>query len=136
MTNDLFISLWDIKECFTEVKQVFLLYLWDSLVTLELISLIPLVGPLLTDPLAVKLLHNRLYIQLDVVEVWWTKVADIFHHFLLPCVFTAIRCTLFCKIQIPQAEECCKNKSFCSPKFKLDQSPWPNRNWESYKHET
>ena len=44
-----------------EVKQVFLLYLWDSLVTLELISLIPLVGPL-TDPLAVKLLHNRLYI--------------------------------------------------------------------------
>ena len=52
----------DIKECFTEVKQVFLLYLWDSLVTLELISLIPLVGPPFMDPLAVKLLDNRLYI--------------------------------------------------------------------------
>ena len=52
----------EIKECFTEVKQVFLLYLWDSLVTLELISLIPLVGPPSTDPLAVKLLDNQLYI--------------------------------------------------------------------------
>ena len=41
---------------------MFLLYLWDSLVTLELISLIPLVGPSHTDPLAVKLLDNRLYI--------------------------------------------------------------------------
>ena len=51
-----------IRECFTEVKQVFLLYLCDSLVTLELISLIPLVGPPRTAPLAVKLLDNRLYI--------------------------------------------------------------------------
>ena len=61
-------SFIEIKECFTEVKQVFLLYLWDSLVTLELISLIPLVDPPFTDPpftdpLAVKLLHNRLYIS-------------------------------------------------------------------------
>ena len=38
-------SVHEIKEGFTEVKQVFLLNLWDSLVTLELISLIPLVGP-------------------------------------------------------------------------------------------
>ena len=30
-----------IKECFTNVKQVFLLCRWGSLVTLELISLIP-----------------------------------------------------------------------------------------------
>ena len=51
----------EIKECFTKVKQVFLLYLWDSLVTLELISLIPLVDPPLTGPLAVKLLNNRHY---------------------------------------------------------------------------
>ena len=51
-----------IKKCFTEVKQVFLLYLWYSLVTLELISLIPLVGPPFTDPLAVELLDNRLCI--------------------------------------------------------------------------
>ena len=41
---------------------MFLLYLWDSLVTLELISLIPLVGSPDKDPLAVKLLDNRLYI--------------------------------------------------------------------------
>ena len=45
----------------TKVKQVFLLYLKDSLVTLELISLILLVGTPKTDPLAVKLLNNRLY---------------------------------------------------------------------------
>ena len=51
-----------IKECFTKVKQVFLLYLWESLVTLELISLIPLAGSPETDPPAVKLLENRLYI--------------------------------------------------------------------------
>ena len=50
-----------IKECFTEVKQMYLLYLWDSLVTLELISLILLVGSPDTDPLAVKLLDNRPY---------------------------------------------------------------------------
>ena len=54
------------KECFTEVKQVFLLYLWDSLVTLQLISLIPLVGPPHTDPLAVKLLDNRLHIRIQI----------------------------------------------------------------------
>ena len=53
----------EIKECFTEVKQVFLLYLWDSLVTLELISLIPLVGTPKTNPLAMKLLDNRLYLH-------------------------------------------------------------------------
>ena len=35
---------------------------WGSLVTLELISLIPLVGYLEVNPLAVKLLNNRLYI--------------------------------------------------------------------------
>ena len=52
----------EIKECFTKVKQVFLLYLWDSLVSLELISLIPLVGTPETDPLAVKLLDNGLYL--------------------------------------------------------------------------
>ena len=52
----------EIKECFTKVKKVFLLYLWDSLVMLELISLIPLAGSPETDPLAVKLLNNRLYI--------------------------------------------------------------------------
>ena len=40
----------EIKECFAKVKQVFLLYLWDSLVTLELISLIPLAGSPETDP--------------------------------------------------------------------------------------
>ena len=34
----------EIKECFSEVKQVFLLYLWDSLMTLKLICLLPLVG--------------------------------------------------------------------------------------------
>ena len=39
-----------------------LLYLWDSLVTLELTSLLPLVGSPETDPLAVKLLDNQLYI--------------------------------------------------------------------------
>ena len=50
-----------IKECFTNVKQVFLLYLWGSLVTLELISLIPLVGSPEVNPLAVKLLDNRLF---------------------------------------------------------------------------
>ena len=33
--------------------------------TLELISLIPLVGPPFTDPLAVKILDNRLYMSLD-----------------------------------------------------------------------
>ena len=42
---------------------MFLLCLWDSLVTLELISLIPLVDPPFTDPLAVKLLNNQLYIS-------------------------------------------------------------------------
>ena len=51
----------EIKECFSKVKQVFFLYLWDSLVTLELISLIPLVGPPEMAPLVVKLLDNRLY---------------------------------------------------------------------------
>ena len=54
------VQQYEIKECFTEVKQVFLLYLWDSLVTLELISLIPLVDPPFKEPLAVKLLDNRL----------------------------------------------------------------------------
>ena len=48
------------QEWFTDVKQVFLLNLWDSLVTLELISLIPLVDPPFTDPLDVKLLDNQL----------------------------------------------------------------------------
>ena len=42
-----------------------LLYLWDSLVTLVLISLIPLVGPSFTDPLAVKLPDNQLYMSPD-----------------------------------------------------------------------
>ena len=54
-------SLSNLTACFTKVKQVFLLYLKDSLVTLELISLILLVGTPKTDPLAVKLLNNRLY---------------------------------------------------------------------------
>ena len=58
----IFLSLSGTKECFTEDKQVFLLNLWDSIATLELISLLPLVGPPFTDPLAVKLLDNRLYI--------------------------------------------------------------------------
>ena len=44
--------------------QILLLYLWDSLVTLELISLIPLAGSPEMDPLAVKLLDNRLSIHL------------------------------------------------------------------------
>ena len=44
------------------IKQVFLLYHWGSLATLELISLIPSVGSLEENPLAVKLLDNRLYI--------------------------------------------------------------------------
>ena len=35
---------------------------------LELISLLPLVGPTFTDPLAVKLLDNRLYI-LEISKV-------------------------------------------------------------------
>ena len=51
----------EIRECFTKVKQVFLLYLWGSLVTLELISLMwlyTLGGPPFKDPLAVKNLHN------------------------------------------------------------------------------
>ena len=51
----------EIKECFTNIQQVFLLYHWGSLVTLELISLIPLVGSLEENPLAVKLLDNRLF---------------------------------------------------------------------------
>ena len=45
-------QLTSIKECFTKVKQVFLSYLWDSLVTLELISLIPLVDTPFPDPLS------------------------------------------------------------------------------------
>ena len=61
----------EIKECFTKVKQVFLLYLWDSLVTLELISLIPLAGSPKTDPLAVKLLDNRLYILKLQRQIHW-----------------------------------------------------------------
>ena len=48
----------EIKECFTNVQQVFLLYHWGSLVTLELIGLIPLVGSPEVNPLAVKLLDN------------------------------------------------------------------------------
>ena len=59
----------EITECFTEVKQVFLLYLWESLVTLELISLIPLVGPPDTNPLAVKLLDNRLFMNVSCVII-------------------------------------------------------------------
>ena len=43
--------------------QKLLFYLWDSLVTLELISLILLVGTPETDPLAVKLLDNRLFMN-------------------------------------------------------------------------
>ena len=51
-----------------------LLYLWDSFVTLELISLIPLVGPPHTDPLAVKILDNRLCIQMArEYEIWHTN---------------------------------------------------------------
>ena len=53
----------EIKECFTNVKPVFLLYFRGSLVTLELISLIPLVGSLEENPLAVKLLDNLLCIH-------------------------------------------------------------------------
>ena len=52
-----------IKECFSNVKQVILLYLWGSLVTLKLISLIPLVGSLEENPLAVKLLDNPLHLS-------------------------------------------------------------------------
>ena len=48
---------------------MFLLYLWDSLVTLELISLIPLVGSPFTDPLAVKLLDNRLYMSPSGIRI-------------------------------------------------------------------
>ena len=76
-----------IKECFTEVKQVFLLYLWDSLVTLELISLIPLVGPPFMDPLAVKILDNRLC-MLALWSPYTTKQ--------LGEVLTNIRITLNC----------------------------------------
>ena len=43
---------------------MFLLYLWDSLVTLELISLIPWWAPFSWIPLAVKLLDNRLFIPI------------------------------------------------------------------------
>ena len=49
----------EIKECFTNLKQVFLLYHWGTLVTLEPISLIPLVGSPEANPLVVK---YRLYI--------------------------------------------------------------------------
>ena len=56
------------KECFTNVKQVFLLHHWGSLVTLELISLIPLAGSPEVNPLAVKLLDNRLYICMKLAE--------------------------------------------------------------------
>ena len=49
----------EIKECFTNLKHVFLLYI--ILVTLELISLIPLEGSQEENPLAVKLLDNQLY---------------------------------------------------------------------------
>ena len=59
-----------IKECLTKVKQVFLLYHWNRLVTLELISLIPLVGTPETDPLAVKLLDNLLYVYYTCVKHW------------------------------------------------------------------
>ena len=48
------------QECLTKVKQVFSLQHWGSLVTLKLISLIPLVGSTHKNPLAVKLLDNRL----------------------------------------------------------------------------
>ena len=51
------------KECFTNVKQEFLLYHWSSSVTLEIISLIPLARSPDVNPLAVKLLDNRLYIM-------------------------------------------------------------------------
>ena len=44
------------------IQQVFLLYHWGSLVTLEVISLKPLVRSLEKNPLAVKLLDNWLYI--------------------------------------------------------------------------
>ena len=58
-----------IKECFTNVKQVFLLYHWGSLVTLELISLIPLVGSPEVNPLAVKLLDNRLFMPISFTSI-------------------------------------------------------------------
>ena len=53
------------------IKQVSLLYLWGSLVTLELISLIPLVGSLEENPL-----DNRLYIAyiratVDISDFAW-----------------------------------------------------------------
>ena len=65
----------EIKECSTNVQQVFLLYLWGSLVTLELISLIPLVGSLEENPLAVKLLNNRLYIPIH--KFWDTRYKGV-----------------------------------------------------------
>ena len=65
VTKTLFLSTlckYEITECFTKVQQVFLLYHWGSLLTFELISLIPLVGSLEENPLAVKLLDNLLCI--------------------------------------------------------------------------
>ena len=60
-------------------KTVFLLYLWGSLVTLKLFSLIPLVGSLQENPLALKLLDNRLYMvtrmkKLKLVEEYFAIV--------------------------------------------------------------
>ena len=82
----------EITECFTEVKQVFLLFLWENLVTLELISLIPLVGPCDTNPLAVKLLDNRLFMNVSCVIVlrpFTTKFS-----FMLALVFIELSTSL------------------------------------------
>ena len=52
----------EIKSVFLTSNKCFYYIFGGSLVTQELKSLIPLVGPLVENPLAVKHLDNRLYI--------------------------------------------------------------------------
>ena len=52
-----------------QVNNFSLLYHWGSLVTLELISLTPLVGSQEENPLAVKLLDNWLYMNMCNIKV-------------------------------------------------------------------
>ena len=59
----------EIKECFTNVKEVFLLYLWVSLVTLELISLIPLVGSPRREPPSCGAPYNQLFMNVPQATI-------------------------------------------------------------------
>ena len=56
-----------LRECLTNVKQVFLLYQVGSLVILIAYKPYTLEGSLEENPLAVKLLENRLYIPCKLI---------------------------------------------------------------------